>query len=259
MQGDVVPSDAVDDWRAAGFVPAEWDAHADWLVVVSHSCDLAATDVEAEPWAEVVRGRTDEPADGNLTWGKNPRTLQIDAASDAPVTFSVHDRTRVPKHALQAHAPDSGRRLDTTERRCLAQWLGKRYVRAAFPDAFNDRVRPVASRLRKHLKKKGGALLGALYVLLNSDDELPEGVPYEMVLRGVMAVEDHESPEKRAEALATMKAVASELGRLPDVELIDWDLVSAAEMSLDDLDYFQRWDYDDLSDRTEGAARTPDP
>lgn len=165
----------------------------------------------------------------------------------------------MPKHALQAHAPDIDRRLDTTERRCLAQWLGKRYVRAAFPDAFNDRVRPATSRLRKHLKKTGGALIGGLYVLLNSDDELPDDVPYEMVLRGVMRVEDHESPEKREQALATMKAVAAELGRLPDIELSDWELVSAAEMSLDDLDYFQRWDYDDLSDRTEGAARTPDP
>lgn len=259
MQGDVVPSEAVDDWRAGGWVPAEWDAHADWLVVVSHSCDLAAADVEAEPWAEVVRGRTDAPADGNLTWGKNPRTLQIDTAPGSPVTFSVHDRARVPKHELQAHGPDRDRRLDTRERRCLAQWLGKRYVRAAFPDAFNDRVRPVTSRLRRHLKKAGGAVIGGLYVLLNSDDELPDEVPYEMVLRGVMAVEDHESPKRRAEALATMQAVAAELGRLPDVELSDWELVSAAEMSLDDLGYFQRWDYDDLSDRTEGSARTPDP
>ncbi|MEX1163170.1 MAG: hypothetical protein WEB03_06275 [Nitriliruptor sp.] len=261
MQGDTVSPETANDWRAQGLTPEEWDPQRDWLVVVSHSCDLAAQDLEAEPWAEIMRGVPAEgPANGNLTWGKNPRKLQVEAASSAEVvTLSVHDRVRIPKQALEGHAPDQGRRLPAKDRTGLARWLGKRYFRAAFPDAFNDRVRPVTGRIRDFLKKPGGTVLAGLYLILNSDDELSPDDAYRVVLRGVMEVKDHNDEELKALALQAMKAVAGLLGQLPDVELEVWELVSTAEMSLDDLNYFQRWDYDDLSDRADGAARAVDP
>ena len=195
-------------------------------MLVSHCSHLGVSGtLEAEPWLEDHAGRpplTVRP-NGNLTWGKNPRKLQVQATGSAEViTLSVHYRVLIPKQALE------GRRrirvdasLPGTEE-ASARRLGKRYFRLVFPDAFNDRVRPVTGRIRGVLKKPGGTVLAGLYLILNSDDELSPDDAYEVVLRSVMEVKDYNDEELKALALQAMKAVAVLLGQLPDVELKTW-------------------------------------
>jgi hypothetical protein len=49
----------------------------DLAVAVSHDCDIANENLEAEPAVELVLGCFVDKQNGNYTYGKNPLTLQI--------------------------------------------------------------------------------------------------------------------------------------------------------------------------------------
>ena len=53
------------------------DADATCVVVISHDCDLASDDLDAEPHVEVIIGRVVSAPNGNFSWGKAPRTLHL--------------------------------------------------------------------------------------------------------------------------------------------------------------------------------------
>lgn len=262
-QGDVLREESAATLRNEGLVPEEWEAERDWVLVVSHPCDLASHDFEAEPTAELLRATPSAPpSDGNVLWGKSPRRLQLELGHTDPAVLldiSVHDRVRIPRQRLLEEAPDEDRQLTARQGELVARWLSKRYWRQAFPDNFNQRLQPIASKLQSTLKKQGGGLLAGLYLILHTHDELPPGAPYQIVLRGVMELEDHSDESARELASETLGSVVLRLGEVEDIELRGWDLVPTTEMSLDDLYYYKRWDYDDLSHRSEGARHVTDP
>lgn len=252
-QGSVLSAEAVTALVAASYLPVEWQDS--WVVAVSHSCDLASADFDAEPRAELIRGRL-LPAhgvDGNFTWGKSPRRLHVEKADHPAIEFNAWERMDVPRAQLLAHAPDDERKLTEDQSRVLGRWIAKRYDRAAFPDSFNDRVRPIQSKLRKELKKPGLLMLD-LYIVLHSEDELGENEEYRVVLRAVMAVEAFEERESRESCNSALLRVSGLLDDVDGIKVIDENVVPASDMSLDDLRFFKRWDYDDLSLRL-GEAR----
>ena len=111
------------------------------LIVSSHDCDIVSPSLHKEPFVEVLRGRisTAGKLDKQLSGGRNPRILHLGfhaEAADALLVCSVHDRWPIPRELLLGEGPQG--QLADKERRLVAEWLAKRYIRAAFPDGFRS-------------------------------------------------------------------------------------------------------------------------
>ena len=116
---------------------------ADLLVVSSHDCDVVNFSLATEPVVEVLGARrvAAEKLDGRQQSGRNPRTLQILIDSNtgpSVLSFAAQNRWPVPRGLFLQEPPEAD--LPPKERRLVAQWLAKRYIRAAFPTPRNDQA-----------------------------------------------------------------------------------------------------------------------
>lgn len=156
QQGSVLPATvvvAIVNQIAAQHVSPEGLEQA-WVVVASQDCDLVHGSYEAEPFVELVIGRPVADVDAVKMHGRNPRLLHlVGHAGEGRVclAFSVHEKVRVSREALSALGPCALRSIDADDVDMIAEWLAKRYTRAAFPDAFNDRLIPAHKKIDKVL------------------------------------------------------------------------------------------------------------
>ena len=129
---------------------------ADLFVVSSHDCDLVNFSLEKEPVVEVLGAKRVDAGkiDGQQQSGRNPRTLQFRTDSStgpSMLSCTVHDRWSIPRGLLLQEPPAGN--LPPKMRRLIAEWLAKRYIRAAFPTAFDQRWRARAKAWQTLLKK----------------------------------------------------------------------------------------------------------
>lgn len=256
-QGSALPSELVDSLTTERQFP--WDvSSSDILIVLSHDCDITNASLLAEPNVEILRLRSVQERNGNLDWGKNPRRYQfIDSRTVPPSIFevSVHDRAVVPRDRLIGHFPDTAKSIDDSTRSRLCLWVAARYTRAAFPDAFNDRIMPAVDELRPQFKSKGHFITGIyLHVI---DDELPQEEDYALQLIATMIHEHYVDPTMRASAQDLVNRIEAAIASCSGLSLAVTELRSEAELSIAELRKLKRWDFDDLSLRRSGTQDLP--
>ena len=223
---------------------------ADRFIVTSHDCDIANFSIDKEPVVEVLRAgvATARKADKRQSWGRNPRALQIAAVVNATgvvLTCSVHDRWNIPRGLLLQEQPKE--RLADKERRLVAQWLAKRYIRAAFPTAFDLRWRAKLKDWQKLLQRNSEWLQG-VYLRLDTLAELPERTPYRChILLAVPAAKRERPgwPAKLHELQLEVQAFWDQFG--PGIECIGVDPQGTDEITLADIERYQRFDSDWVS------------
>lgn len=159
------------------------------VMVISHDCDLANTNLDIEPFVEVITGIRLPKADPNFANLKSPRTLHLTltcAGSIEYIELIATDKRVVPKSALAAWRPDARYRLDPDNLFTLRRWLATRYERAAFPDEFERRLRQetdLAERINKIVKKDGvNEVISGIYFEIHPLEELDPKVPYELTV-----------------------------------------------------------------------------
>lgn len=233
---------------------------ADMLVLTSHDCDIVNVSIDKEPVVEVLRMRA--AADGKVdrlqSWGRNPRTLQLAIeARDASVVLScvAHDRWTIPRTLLMRESP--ARCLPNKERRLVAEWLAKRYIRAAFPTAFDQRWRSKQKDWQELLKKHSEWMQG-VYLRLNTLDELPMNAPYQchLILAVPQAKRGEEAwPRKRSEI---EEDVQKYWGRFePRIQCAGVEVLATDEITLADIEPYQRFDADWVSFEDETSTTPP--
>jgi hypothetical protein len=156
----------------------------DWLVVTSHHCDVVNDRIEKEPVVELLRAQRVErkAPDKQQVWGRNPRVIQLEAdegGSSVVLSAKVHERWTFPRELLGAEAP--ARILSDKPRRLIAEWLAKRYIRAAFPTAFDGRWRAKLREWTSLLEKQSRWVQG-VYLRLSTLRELDADTPYKVHL-----------------------------------------------------------------------------
>ena len=126
---------------------------------------------------EVLRARVpddDARGGGLLSSGRNPRALRLSRVlvqgHDIPLDLVVHDRWAIPRELLVEERPADF--LPDAERRLVAEWLAKRYIRAAFPTAFDYRWRAKSKAWQRLLKRYSRWIQG-VYLRLHTLRELP--------------------------------------------------------------------------------------
>lgn len=233
-----------------------------YWVVLSHDCDVSNVSFEAEPFVELIFGESIDAAslDGNRQWGKNARLLQIHNPSDQQeVTyfqFSANQRYWVDRRLFAEQVP-SPQRLDIELISRLSRWVAKRYVRAAFPDEFVERTRAVVGRIRKRTKRDGGLITG-IYLLV-SDEELGEDADYEIMVFATMLDEMYDDSEARKVAAELISELDDAFDNCAGVRLLMSELRKESQLTLTELRYMKRWDFDDLTLRGESQASIPMP
>jgi hypothetical protein len=239
-QGHILTTDAAE---ALGlFHPEAPDGTC--VVVISHDCDLANDDLQVEPAVEVIVGRRLDKGNGNYFWAKAPRTLHVDVLrGDAAVVVELVATSKrlVSKQTLATFSPDTAYSFSGNALSALRSWLAVRYNRAAFPDAFVDRMAQskVGKRLTKIIEPVGN-LLSAVYFDVDKgmDIDHSDGSPYELKI--VLAYDPGEDPEQAADSLEELEtAITGEFEKRHfDHALGQWNgiaLKTCMSISEDDL------------------------
>lgn len=261
-QGSVLPRDlALDLSTEANFAVAL--AALDLLVLVSHDCDICQGDIDKEPWAEllVIRGITRRPL-GDRSYMKSPRVLEFEAHVGTSTGFyrvSASERWFAPRERLSGSSPSG--HLGTQPHDLIPSWLSRRYIRQAFPDAFNDRLKAASKDIARHLSAPGGDSLYAIFLVLD-DEEFPPETEYRVVLRGTMLEADFADHVRRTEAQLALDGVASAMDGCAGIVVTDSALVPESEVTLHDVRLMKRWDpFDSLSlpDESDAASRVRPP
>lgn len=164
-------------------------------VIVSQDCDVVNRSFEVEPTFEVIAAPVrDSRPDPRFAHGKNPRRLHLSWQEGGRLEFDVQKRAKLARTLLALHGPASA--LDSAGTRLLAGWLAKRYARPAFPDTFNERIRPAAKKVDSGLKRFGEHASG-VFLLLNSWEELYENSLYEVIIVVVSPIATLDEKKRR--------------------------------------------------------------
>ena len=233
-------------------------------VVVSHDCDITNL-IELEPDIEVIVGVKVQKADGNLTYGKNPRRLHIEFECGQPsciVELSAVNKRLLAKALLAGHSPADTMRLDPKGISILQRWLAARYRRGAFPDGFVNHLksRGVDIKMDRVLRPLGVHIRGILFEI----DEKPDVVrlePEDTYNLRIVIVYASEPTFDQSE-LAAVKArdelwsvfkehFCDSAGKWTSVELCDCIEISDEALSYAQSQRLKEWRFEHLSLRAE--------
>jgi hypothetical protein len=248
-QGAVLGPDLV--VRVAAFAPGSVKvASTDWLIVTSHDCDVVSPDLGKEPVVEVLRAQVSRgtKADRQRLSGRNPRALQLKVEIGGELlllTCNVHDRWIIPRELLAEPVPLA--QLADRDRRLIAEWLAKRYLRAAFPTAFDLRWR---GKLRdwQHLLRDHSEWIQGVYLRLDTLAEIPPDQAYQCHL--LLAVPHDRCagaswPPQRAHLAQRFQAFWNQFA--PAIHCVGVEPLGTHELTLADIEPYQRFDADWVS------------
>lgn len=240
-----------------GLQPAEIGA-ADWLVLVSQTCDVVVSKLEAEPWVEILhctphagkprKGRRDLESTRYLDFRPN-RATHPDLVLSA---HAIANRYIIPRELLAAHAPDQARRLDATASQRVLAWYALRAGRPSWPDAFCDRLKPVRAALEDALDQISDDVAQVRIAIRQKGEELGAGAPYQVAVYFVVDAEVwNENVDGRKAIHAAFAKFVAELDSCDGVE-VDKDLsdvVPGDDFSWQETKQTDLWDFAYLSHR----------
>ena len=154
---------------------------------------------------------------------------------------------RCPAKSSPPKTEPPARVLGDKERRLLAEWLAKRYIRAAFPTAFDGRwrakLRDWTSLLEKHSRWVQG-----VYLRLNTLCELEEPTPYKVhlfVAAPAAAKKEAGWATKRDELEREVETFWKQF--TPGIECVGVDVLGTDQLTLAEIEPYQRFDADWVS------------
>lgn len=213
------------------------------VLVVTHDCDLLHGSLDLEPVVECLIAAPVKKLDGRFVLGKNPRILQFNLDGN-PVEVRASNRIHFPREQLTQFSPSS--RLQERELELVVDWLTKRYNREAFPNSFEARIDKAKWKEITTLLADGGQYITGIYLLIVSA-ELSDGEPYDIAITGTVSKSDFEDRDRRDAAQITLDRLAGLLRGCKGIVVSEANALSESQVSIDNLHYLKRWDFDDLS------------
>ena len=228
-------------------------------LVVSQSCDLTYDWLEGEPCAELLLGLKAETEDaikkrGNCTGGKHPRCLHMPiqyGGSEVWFEFVPWNRFAVDRTAFLDITPDHERNCFSVDLDVVTNWLAQRYIRAAFPDDFNDLLE-AARKKQKKLHERLSPDVSGLYAQISPDRDLRTGERYSVNLLALVP-DSHET--QRVSVHETVEKLAA-LMRLVDMEVLS-AVALESEISYATVRSYRRFPLEQLSLRSDPLDPMP--
>jgi hypothetical protein len=160
-------------------------------IAITHDCAIINDSLIAEPYLEYIVARPIPRLEGNYTHTKNQRKLHLEIdIQNVPTPFELNiiDRSYLHRAMLLHNKPAQNIFLKDTQKASLVRWLANRYMGQALPDQFEKRVDPVRKKLEKLLSKPEANNMLAIYINLDTRDELASDKNYMLIV--VMIYED---------------------------------------------------------------------
>jgi hypothetical protein len=217
-------------------------SEATHAIVGSQDCDVVAS-TYTEPAVDLLPAYLRPQPENDLLYGKNPRRLCLPLGSGLFVTMDIRERVTVDKRFLVELAPLS-EGPGPRERKLLAKWLAKRYVRPAFPDQFNERLRAARAKLDALAKKPDGRHVTAVLMMLDTEQELAADVDYRIVIWFACHSSSAEDPRTRGALEKYAQAFADAVGSCDGIEVEEHEVRSHLDITLEDLEEMKRFDFD---------------
>lgn len=162
-------------------------AEADWLVVISQTCDVVAHKQDAEPYVEILHCKPIAKTRSQFRDLRSTRRLDFlpNRNTHEGLALSAHataDRYCVPRELLATHQPHPGRALDAIAVRRVLAWYALRASRPAWPDALVSRIEPVAEKLESTIEPLRDDIAEIRVAINPGGTELPGGEPYRLAV-----------------------------------------------------------------------------
>jgi len=245
-QGSVLSASMVDRLVAKGSLPAQ--PGDDIWCVLTQDCDLVHHDLSGEPKVEVVFARHVDEPDKGYTWSKNARELHLrDDTLAQSLAFHTRDRETIPRWLFCDIVP-SEKSLDSDSIKLLARWVSRKYYRAAFPSAFNNRIEKKTEDKIKKLLQKSPGHFHEIHIQITLD-ELPDDQDYNAIILCIAADDALESDKAYEATIELAKKFRALLQACDGINVVECEVKSRAEVTLEDLDPMQRWDFDSITIR----------
>lgn len=229
--------------------PATDNDHA---MVVSQSCDLVHHDLGNEPSAVILVLKSVSSGKPEVMHGRNPRLLHFQATDGRWFEAWAWNQIAIPRDHLAKKAAAVEIELFPKVLRCVLDWLAKRFTRIAFPENFNDALKPKSNAIGK-LLKKNHEIFTEILLHISPFDELDAGQHYELACYLLMAAGFYNEPKQLAEA----RAVAANLEKLFEdcgLDVMECSPVSEATLTVAELNELVHWDYDHLTYRASATS-----
>lgn len=228
---------------------------AELAVAISHDCDIANENLDAEPAVEFILTQVIEQEDGNCTLGKNPRTLHLKYEHEGQavvIELVASKRVVIDKTMLESIEPDQTYEL-IESRQILQSWLAARYRRHALPNSLVDRLGMVFNHMAKEGKKHSAGVL-SFRISYDPESELPPEEPYELWVNIIYVTDKPEYEllaEKMAQDLqAKFPQLLEKTKSFGRVDLKRCEAVSELEFTLRDMRETEEYRLDYLSYRS---------
>ncbi len=254
-QGSVLSAAIVDHLVAKKILPAQ-PCDGIWCIL-TQDCDLVHHDFSGEPKVEVVFARHVDKPNKGYTWSKNARELHLrDETLAQSLAFHARNRETIPRWLLCDFEP-SEKSLDFDSIKLLARWVSRKYYRAAFPGEFNDRIgKKTGDKIKKLLQKSPGHF-HEIHIQI-TPDELPANQNYNAIILCIAADDALESDEVYKATIELGKRFRALLQACEGINVVECQVKFRDEVTLEDLDSMQRWDFDSITIRqTDTIDDTP--
>jgi hypothetical protein len=199
-----------------------------------------------EPQVEVIGAKhTTDPDKGTL-YGRNPRLLSLPVSPlRGYFELDVRDRAFVHKTQLCTISPYAAGHLADPDVRLMARWLGKRYTRDAFPDAFNRRLAVAQKKLANLGKSAEGKSVTTILISIDQvNTELPDNEDYRIILWFVFRPLSLTDDSRRAQAEKFASRFVAAICSCDGITVSDEAVKTPQEVTLEDLETMKRLDYD---------------
>ncbi|MGL6225609.1 MAG: hypothetical protein ACRC10_03170 [Thermoguttaceae bacterium] len=245
-QCSVFPLDATAE--IADRLPIEKDELVNgscWLVF-SHSCDINSKS-QSETHIEILLLTPIAEQNNSYIHGKHPRFYHLEI-NGRWYEAQIDNRFRIDRDFCARYVPCPTTTVSAEDNRSIVQWITYRYVRSAFPDEFNERIKrkkDTKDKLKKLLEKGESQLLSGLFISISTNDELPEETDYEVQLLGLM--NDLITEYDRKVATTLVKEFADLLNSCKGID-VSCECLQTSDVTLAKIQLYQRFtDYDYLS------------
>lgn len=235
-QGDVVSEKTFQELLKFPLIKLFTDTpDGNFSVVLTQDCDIVQPS-SIEPFVEFIVGKQIACENGNYLNNHNPRLLQI-KEGECCFEFSVHNRFFIKKENLVEIDIEKNKIcLSPDNKRLLRSWMGRRYTRAAFPDNFNERAKKSFQIAKKEISRDVNYVY--FEVADREIDSLEE--PYDLNI--IIVVDSGLTKEK----MQNIQDAYEDAFNVEGIKACS-RVFTKDEVTLADLEKFQRWDKDCVS------------
>ena len=253
-QGSILPDELRKEVRRIPFAP---DIEDDEIaIVVTQGCDAIHGDCAAEPALEVVLARPIPKSNPNMKVLKNPRLLHVDIlrpdGTRQPIEVSVWRRGFIDRRLLLERQPSMQWKLPADSLDLIVLLFGRRYDRVAFPEAFVERFRPVATRLEKHIERLAADVTGVYLRIDPEDADYPEDEdpalhPYDVQMYFMMSDALTKNDALQGKIYSELKNDLQPLvNKTPGLKARPLVLVHPFRMTIGEFRDLTEWDHEPL-------------